>query len=277
LRKTSLTTPTRREYSPVAVGDITLEKFLSACIHAGPTACALAKHNATVASLTTAIHSLLEQVRIEPILMGSNITTDLVGPGEIMNVLNNGLRVTQALAPYIAAWFDAISTRNLTAYNAARTVLFAGTDAMGPTGVDSSSMGTLAIRCADSTFRADTLDEARPMVEKLHSLSYMFGDTYSSSYLMCARWRTKGKEQYTGDYKAKTRHPLLIIGSPYDLRTPLVGAKNVSAGFEGSVVLQHNGLGVSSFLPFISCPFSLCLFPACVVPRNWTDVPTAHR
>lgn len=55
----------------------------------------------------------------------------------------------------------------------------------------------------------------------------------------------KGKEQYTGDYKAKTKNPILIIGSLYDLRTPLVSAKNASAGFEGSVVLQHNGLGLS--------------------------------
>ncbi|OAG09644.1 alpha/beta-hydrolase [Paraphaeosphaeria sporulosa] len=231
------------EYEPIPVGDVALEKFLEACITAGPDACALARSNATVASLTSAIHNLYEQVKVEPVLMGSNITTDLVGPGDIMNVLNNGLRIAQAYAPYIAAWFDAIFRRNLTAYHAARAYLFAGIDAAGPFGVPTGVFGIIAIRCADSTFRADTLDEVRPRVEQLGTMSYMFGDTYTAGYLSCARWKVKGKEQYTGDYKAKTKNPMLIIGSPYDLRTPLVSAKNVSAGFEGSVVLQHNGLG----------------------------------
>lgn len=194
--------------------------------------------------------------------MGSNITTDFVGPGEVINVLNNGLRIAQAYAPYIAAWFDAVFRRNLTAYHAARAVLFAGTDAAGPFGVAPGALATIAIRCADSTFRADTLDEVRPMVAKLDSLSYLFGDTYTASFIACARWKVKGKEQYTGDYKAKTKNPMLIIGSPYDVRTPLVSAKNVSAGFEGSVVLQHNGLGVS--------------FPFFLLSPSSTDAPTAY-
>ncbi|KAJ4305782.1 hypothetical protein N0V90_001314 [Kalmusia sp. IMI 367209] len=231
------------EYDPVPAGDLALERFLESCIKAGPDVCPLAKHNATVSSLTSRIHNLVERVKTEPILMGSNVTSDLVGPGEVMNVLNNGLRITQAYAPSIAAWFDAIFRRNLTAYHKARAVLFAGDEAAGPFG-NVAGINTIAIRCADSTFRADELDGAvRSRIEKLHAMSYLFGDTYGSTYLVCSQWKMKGKEQYTGDYKAKTKKPMLIIGSPYDLRTPLVSAKNVSAGFEGSVVLQHNGLG----------------------------------
>ncbi|KAF1969104.1 alpha/beta-hydrolase [Bimuria novae-zelandiae CBS 107.79] len=232
------------EYDPVPAGDLALEQFLKSCVAAGPDVCLLARDNATVASLTTKITDLLDEVRVEPILMGSNVTSELVGPGELISVLNNGFRIAQALAPYIAAWLDAVFRRNLTAYHAARAVLFAGDEAAGPFGGASAGISTIAIRCADSTFRADKLDgEVRRRVEKLESMSHLFGDSYPASYLSCARWKVKGKEQYTGDYKAKTKYPMFIIGSPYDLRTPLSSAKNVSAGFEGSVVLQHNGLG----------------------------------
>jgi len=35
----------------------------------------------------------------------------------------------------------------------------------------------------------------------------------------------------------------LLVGNSYDPVTPLVSAMNTSAGFEGSVVLHHNGYG----------------------------------
>jgi len=48
-----------------------------------------------------------------------------------------------------------------------------------------------------------------------------------------------------GDFRVKTKNPVLLIGSTYDPVTPIASAHNVSAGFEGSVVLERGGFGVS--------------------------------
>lgn len=58
-------------------------KYLETCIAARPEACALARPKATINSLTNAIHSLTEQVKVEPILIGDNITSQPVSPDEI--------------------------------------------------------------------------------------------------------------------------------------------------------------------------------------------------
>ena len=56
------------------------------------------------------------------------------------------------------------------------------------------------------------------------------------------------KERYTGGFSdIKTKNPLLFVGNTYDPLTPFVSAQNASAAFEGSVVLQHDGYGVSSY------------------------------
>ena len=55
----------------------------------------------------------------------------------------------------------------------------------------------------------------------------------------------KAKEQYRGNFTAKTSFPILLVNGDFDVATPLVSAFNASAGFEDSVVLTHMGYGVS--------------------------------
>lgn len=203
--------------------------------------CPLAKPNATVESLTTQIFDLIDEVKYEPILMGSNITTDVVGVTELLGGINSALRVQIAYAPILAGYLNAVLERNFTAYHIYQPLLLGETSLIPP-----SSDAVSNIRCTDSAYRAENLDDVLPRVEKLLESGRLSGDVYTSSYLQCARWRLNAKGRYEGDFRAKTKNPMLIIGSPYDLRTPVVSAFNVSEGFEGSVVLQHNGLGVSN-------------------------------
>ena len=65
----------------------------------------------------------------------------------------------------------------------------------------------------------------------------------------------QAKERYTAGFdNIRTKNPFLFVGSPFDPLTPLASARNVSAGFEGSVVLQHNGYGVRQRLPLSYLP-----------------------
>jgi hypothetical protein len=162
---------------------------------------------------------------------------------------NEGLRQLIDYAIPMAEYFKAIFTRNTTAYYYWRgQVNHVATASPIPVNVDN----VLAIRCSDTVYRAETLDEVRPRVDKLLKSSRLFGDVYTPSLLACSMWRMAAKGRYEGDFHAKTKYPALLIGSPYDARTPLANAQNISASLEGSVVLQHNGLGVSAHLCFSS-------------------------
>jgi pimeloyl-ACP methyl ester carboxylesterase len=230
------------EYEPVPYGDVALAKFLEACVTAGHSACALARPNSTVAGLTGQIHDLLHEVKFEPIVMGSDITTDIVTSATISAAFQTALRIQIAYAIPLAGYLDAIMQRNTTAFHIYTKLLFGDpATAVAPANPDALS----GIRCGDGTFRASTLSDVRPRVDAMLKLSNVFGDVFSFSFIICSLWKIAAKERYSGDFKIKTKNPMLIIGSPFDMRTPLVNAFNASEGFEGSVVLQHNGYGVS--------------------------------
>lgn len=101
------------------------------------------------------------------------------------------------------------------------------------------------IRCSDTEYRTDSAEDLRPRVQEQLDGSRLFGDIFATGYAACAHWPFHAKGRYEGDYVAKTETPALIIGSPFDVRSPIAGAFNVSETLVDSVVLQHNGLGVS--------------------------------
>jgi hypothetical protein len=227
-----------------------VEKFFEACISAGKEACVLADEGVTVQNLSDRLYSLKEEVKFRPIILGSNITTDLVTVRDVIEGFSGPLRALINSAVPLAEYLNAIFTRNATGYRQWRPVVNpVATINPGLLNFDNSQ----AIRCSDAVYRADTLEEIQPRVDKLLNASRLFGDAYTPGYLGCSQWKMNAKGRYEGDWHAKTRYPVMLIGSPYDMRTPLVGAQNMSAGLEGSVVLQHNGLGVGPSLGLV-CP-----------------------
>ena len=114
------------------------------------------------------------------------------------------------------------------------------------------------IRCSDSALRANNLADVLPIVNSLYATSFVGGDSLALTLLTCTRWRFHAKGRYQGGFQnIRTKYPLLFIGNTFDPVTPLVSARNASAGFEGSVVLQHNGHGVGYF-PSICFASLLC-------------------
>jgi hypothetical protein len=102
------------------------------------------------------------------------------------------------------------------------------------------------IHCTDRVPRTSSFDEFLPAVRRLYETSRIFGDVTVGSSATCAQWKIEAKERYEGDFRVRTRNPILLIGNTYDGHTPLASAYNVSSGFEGSVVLEVNGYGVRS-------------------------------
>jgi pimeloyl-ACP methyl ester carboxylesterase len=110
---------------------------------------------------------------------------------------------------------------------------------------ETSAEAEQGIFCSDTSARASTLKYALSYIEPFETSS--FYDVDVPTGLACARWPFAAKERYGGDFQVKTRHPLLVVGNTWDPATPLSSGKNVSATFEGSVLLEQRGYGVRSF------------------------------
>lgn len=115
----------------------------------------------------------------------------------------------------------------------------------GITGALSENDAPFGIHCADKKTELTTLEQLMPVFRTSDQTSRLFGTVTNGLDMICSQWKFEAKERYTGDFKAKTRRPLLLIGNSYDSATPIRSAYNVSSGFEGSVVLENGGFGVS--------------------------------
>lgn len=101
------------------------------------------------------------------------------------------------------------------------------------------------IRCGDNVAPNMGFDDAVPISESCHERSPLLGDDSDRELFVCSQWKVRAKERYHGDFKVKTKNPILLIGNSFDPTTPLVSARNVSSTFEGSVLLEQKGYGVS--------------------------------
>ena len=108
----------------------------------------------------------------------------------------------------------------------------------------------LGIKCSDSFPRAATLNELQPAVDRIHKSARLLGDTQDPTRFVCARWKFNAKQRYEGDFNVKTKNPMLILSNRVDAVAPLAGAKNLSATFQGSRLLEIDGYGVSSLISF---------------------------
>lgn len=109
----------------------------------------------------------------------------------------------------------------------------------------SDEFSIYAIRCSDWPIRATDPSEMEGIISMLDMGSWT--DTSASDWMMCYSWPFTAKEQYSGDFTAKTQHPILYVNPTWDPVTPLDSAQNSSSTMEGSVVLEHRAPGHSSF------------------------------
>jgi pimeloyl-ACP methyl ester carboxylesterase len=111
-----------------------------------------------------------------------------------------------------------------------------------PWAYDHAVYSIYGIRGSDTTFKPQSAEEYLPQVAYQSSVSG-FSDAWYFNTWISARWKMPAKEQFYGEFKAKTKNPILYVNGEYDPVTPLVAAQRASKGFEGSRVLSHGGYG----------------------------------
>ncbi|KAJ5749485.1 hypothetical protein N7533_006513 [Penicillium manginii] len=233
--------------------DAAFSDLFAHCVKAGPKLCPLAAHNQTAAALEEMTWRLLDRVKTHPIPVGPMLL-DYSGLKGYFQQTMYGMRNWPALMKLLnKIIFDGkYDGMESTLQTTAQTL---STDPVMREATRRAVISLAGIYCGDNQARTDSLLDFLPTIRALYNTSRLSGDGAIGSYMGCQQWKIKPKEVFRGPFQAKTKTPILIIGNTLDSHTPLKSAHNVSAGYEGSVVLEVNGNGHASN----SVP-SMCLF-----------------
>lgn len=234
------------EPNMLAASDETFEGFMAACFE-NPTKCPIASVYDSPESALEAVLALFEKLKTEPIP---------VFPEELPPfLLDYSIVSSQILGTlYRPPHYQALSIALAGLLQGDPTAWVAIFLAPTSTTIPRQAEAVMGIRCGDKIPRTDSLSDLDALDQEFLETSKYFPGWARGIYVyVCAQWPFEAKERYEGDFQVATSNPILFIGNTYDPVTPLVSAQNMSSGFEGSVVLQHNGFGHLSIVQPSNC------------------------
>ena len=214
--------------------------FCEGCI-AAPSQCPLAQNHTSAASLYAWLFQLIDTCKFHPVVLPNPAAAggDLGVTYTILKSILDNMMYSPSTWPQLATLLHAVATRDIAPILA---YLEASLDSPPETDADS----LYAITCGDKFPRAASLAALQPYLHGLRT-SRLGGDAEDAISITCAQWPFGAKERYAGPFAGlRTRKPLLVIGNTWDPATPLASARNVSAGFERSVLLEQRGYGHAS-------------------------------
>lgn len=208
--------------------------------------------NATVDDLERIVRDKAQELKYHPVpipggeALGVPLTLDYFNFKSLifMNLYNPRSWAT------LAAGIDAVLA---TPQNSTALLELAIATTSADWGLEVSAL--TSIRCGERVPRHKTVDEFAAAIKPTHDISWIAGDLPTALYMACARWPYQAAERYLGDFRVKTKNPALLISAQLDPTSPLASARNVSAGLEGSVLLQRAGPGHCS-----STLWSICTY-----------------
>ncbi|KAH8651203.1 peptidase S33, tripeptidyl-peptidase [Xylariales sp. PMI_506] len=248
--------------------DSTFRQIFETCIAAGEN-CTLNALNATADELVDATWALLDLLKTNPVPLGDVVLDYSAAKNDIFNALYDP-KDWPDLADTLVGLLGANATQLMALSDS--TADLVSTD---PVVIEinlSMQISVMAIHCSDRAARAGTLGEFLPALEELYSISSIYGDGTDLINFHCAQWKIEPKERYEGGFDVATPNPVLFIGNTWDPYTPLVSAYNVSAGFNGSVVLEVQGYGHTSLAAPSKCTLekTVAYWANTTLPANGT-------
>ncbi|KAK2031579.1 alpha/beta-hydrolase [Colletotrichum zoysiae] len=110
------------------------------------------------------------------------------------------------------------------------------------------------IMCADHpAVHNMTLEDVQREVDTILELSPATGAVSVPYQMTCNQRTTRPLWRFDGPFEGKTSHPILFIANQADNITPLISARNNSAGFAGSTVLVQKSYGHTSLAAPSKC------------------------
>ncbi|KAB8259671.1 TAP-like protein-domain-containing protein [Aspergillus pseudonomiae] len=228
-------------YNAQAVVDVdtVLRGFCSGCFDA-PDLCPLSKLYSSAANLEAAIYMMLEALKFNPIPIPDN--GGVVTYSDVKATIFEALYAPSSW-PLTSELIYYVQTRNASVLGTPKVYLTLKSYGLSASLTSSSNEVGDGIRCSDKA-KSASLADVLPYSKARASLSKIAGDG-SNGDMRCAQWNRKmyAKERYTGDFDVKTAHPVLVLSNTFDPSTPLTAAKNLTATFERSVLLEQNSYG----------------------------------
>ena len=218
-----------------------------------PANCALTQDSSSAEDLEAKTYALIQQLREQPLVAGPNIAADIISYPLIKSLITGAL-YTPSIWPQLAVGLHDLFAGNLTGFQAIATAALTPKPPVYPSYGPEAVWG---IYCSDVAPHTNDLNSLRPL-----------GEGLSEFEITCLQWPFAAKERPAPDTfrDVRTRRPLLIIGNTYDPVTPLVSARNTSASFPGSVLLQHDGYGVSRPTTSARIWFAANVVAPCSIP-----------
>ncbi|GJE95989.1 alpha/beta hydrolase [Phanerochaete sordida] len=239
--------------------DAALESIYSACLAAGPSLCAIYENS--TALIHARVHKLVMSLRTNPI----PVVSDAPGVPTLFGVVDYGVIVQQLLEtlynPY-TTWPTAadalvqLEQGNATAvWASSMMAMFKGLGGAPPGPFKGPLDAKTAIECGDILGRVNvTFEQAHEQYEAAVNVSARFAPYwYPTGAGMCNGWKMRSRDTFNGSFITNTSTPILMISNTYDPVCPLASARNMSAGFGGSVLLQQNSTGHTSLSGFSTC------------------------
>lgn len=228
-----------RDVSLITAPDVSFDGFFAGCV-ANPENCALAQLTLNAQELSEMVYNLIYHIKFTPFVTGPDAATDIIDYTVLKSAIQAAIS-TPATWPLFASGLHGLLASNLTE---ARKLIPLTMPPQSPIFPDNGKEATSGIRFSDVPRERLNTTAFPQIVEELYTTSRLQSDLYATLVPSYRDWPFKAKGAYLGNFKAKTRNPILFVGGTLDPITPLPNAYNASAGFEGSVVLEHGGYGV---------------------------------
>ncbi|KAI9930634.1 hypothetical protein MW887_011389 [Aspergillus wentii] len=224
--------------------DMVFSSFFDQCLKSADK-CALSTRNMTAFDLEKTIYNLIDDIRVNPLIHEQNIIDDSLLKTYIRSSL-----YSPPVYPALSSALNSLLNGNTSAFMKIYNAQMSGDAIFGDILPNDAPF---AIQCADKKIDKSTLSDILPDMYDMVGQSRLLGEVAIGLTSICTQWKVKAKERYSGNFDVKTKNPMLVIGNTYDSATPLRCARNTTATFEGSVLLEHGGWGHATLAHGSSC------------------------
>ncbi len=253
--------------SGVGSSDEVFARFESLCQAAGPSRCALALRG----SVKAGFEGLLARLRQGPIPAPAAEPPGELTYNDLKLSLFEPMRSPEEW-PQVAEEIAAAEGGDGSALEMRARPL---RSPQGWSGITTSA----AIQCADGPARQSAA--AWPQViARLERVSLMQGAIQGWwEWAPCASWPVRDPGRYAGPWNAKTRDPILLIGTRHDPNTSYAAARRTARLLGNAVLLTHDGYGHLSFKDPSACVerAETAYLVHLAVPRPGTVCPADQR
>ncbi|KAJ0122112.1 hypothetical protein J7T55_002624 [Diaporthe amygdali] len=275
-----------RHINSVRDADSVMAAFYSLCHKAGPLNCAF--HGSSPYDIEERHQAVLERLRVQPIIympetgFGSELP-EIITFSKIRKLAATSLYRPNYYFTHLAkilaglekgdgrAYYDFVTRYGLPFSDVCSALHIPPEEPLTSVGEGSDDAFPM-ILCADGKSLPTSPAEFEEHVEEMQRVSHSNGAIVVKDRIACAGRQVRPKWSFKGPFEAKTSHPILYVANMADNITPLVSARNNSAGFEDSVVLVQNSYGHTSLAAPSVCTAKAIreYFQSGTLPRDGT-------